>query len=403
VIAAAVMPTLVDGPTGSTARLVVVELAPLGVLGAVTGSLGAVLAVGGRFAPAVAVMTIEPVLKSVLTLLAGDAIGINALIIGNVAGSALAALALWWTLVRNGVRLVPTVAFRSTFVRSVVGVSVPLVVSQSVLQANPLVDRAMAGSLGGGSVTALEIGLRICLIPTSLLTGLMITPITATWAERRMREGWPEVRRSVSRALAAILAFSPFIVGVGLVLRRELVGFAYQGGAYSQHALHETVQVFAMTLLALPAQLVVVVVATLFVIERATVVPMLIGVANVVLNVGLNFMLRPVLGVAGIALSTTVTVVLLSIAYVVLAHRRWQPFGLSVHVERVALGLAGAVAATGCCYAVRSALPMAESRVAMFTAASTGVACGGAVYAAVLRGGGLASAWPSRRDARRHR
>jgi peptidoglycan biosynthesis protein MviN/MurJ (putative lipid II flippase) len=63
--AALVLPLLVGGGEhfASQTRITILELAPLGVLGALTGVLGAVLAVRRIFAPQVAVMAIEPVIK----------------------------------------------------------------------------------------------------------------------------------------------------------------------------------------------------------------------------------------------------------------------------------------------------------------------------------------------------
>lgn len=384
VVAEAVVPLIVAGKTGDTARLVMLELAPLGVLGALTGALGAVLAVRRVFAPAVAVMTIEPVLKTILTLTLGHRIGINALVIGNVVGSAAAAVALWFWLGRVGVRLRFGWGTDTAFVRSVFLISAPLLVSQSVLQTNPIVDRTMASNLGAGSVTALEIGLRICLVPTALVTGLMITPITATWAERRLQGGWLELRRSVARAIAGIATFIPPVVVVGVLLRHEIVRLAYQGGAYSPHALSETTRVFGVTLFALPLQLIVVVLSTLFIVERRTVFPMLIGIANVVLNVGLNFALRPLLGVAGIALSTTLTIAILAAVYAIAAQRRWQAIDLRGHGSAIAFAALSTIAIAAVAFGLLRALPTATSRAQALLSIVSVAGVGFALHAVVV-------------------
>src|SRR5439155_820209 len=60
-----------------------------------------------------------------------------------------------------------------------------------------------------------------------------------------------------------------------------------------------------------------------------SVLPMKIGIANVLLNVGLNLALRPVLGVAGIALSTTLTFMLLVGVSALVAQRRWRAIDIA--------------------------------------------------------------------------
>jgi putative peptidoglycan lipid II flippase len=332
-IAELVLPLAVGGETGSMSRVVLLELAPLGVLGPLTGALGAILAARGLFALPVLVMAIEPLLKAVLTLAFGHVIGITALIIGNLVGSATAAGLLWWRIGRIRLRVRVRTQFNTPFVRGVVVLTLPLIVSASILQTNPVVDRVMAGDVGAGSVTALELGLRLCFIPTALATSLLIGPLTATWAERKLAGGWAALRPSVAHAIIAIATFVLPLVVVGVVLRSDLVSLVYQGGAYSSHALGQTTSVFGIILLSLPAEVLVVVLVTLFVIEKDTIFPMLIGITNVVLNVVLNFALRPSLGVEGIALSTTLTVSLLGGVYALVAHRRWGIFALDGRVR----------------------------------------------------------------------
>jgi putative peptidoglycan lipid II flippase len=356
------MPGLVNADTGRSVRWVMLELAPFGVSGAMVGAIGAVLAVRRSFVPAAAVMTIEPILKSILVVVFGSRIGINALVLGNVAGSLLTVGALWWWLQRAGVRLRVGRIHDRSFVAGVFVVGAPLLVSQSVLQTNPIVDRSMAGALSPGSVTALEIGLRICLVPTALLTGLMISPITATWAERKLRGGWPALQRSLSQAIVGIVTIAPPIVVIGLVLRGEIVRVAYQGGAYSHSALTHTISVFGMTLLVLPAQLLAMAISSVFIVEGKTLFPMLIGIANLLLNVALNFAFRPIWGVAGIALSTTVTVTLLTLVYALEAHRRWSLFRLRPYISRLALSLVATCASGGLALLVRGALPDGSTR-----------------------------------------
>lgn len=298
-----------------------IELAPLGVFGALTGALGAILAVQRRFIWPVAVMAIEPLLKTVLTVTVGRRIGINALIIGNLVGSAAACGVLMFVAYRAGLRLRsdrPDMRFLAALGK----MSLPLVVAQSVLQVNPLIDRTMATALGRGEVTTLELGLRLFVVPTTLLTSTLIGPITATWAARFRDGGWPALAASARRATLVALIVAPPLVALGLLLRHDLIAVVYGGGAYSS-SVAATASVFGMLLLGLPAQVLVVSYAAMFVVRGATSFPMVIAGANVILNVCLNFVLRPVFGVAGIALSTALTFSILVVAYAVRAHRRW--------------------------------------------------------------------------------
>jgi putative peptidoglycan lipid II flippase len=355
------LPALASGRLLDLTRLVLLELAPYGVFGAVTGFLSAVLAVRGKFAAPVLVMIFEPVVKIVFTIVFGHAIGIQALIVGNLLGAALAVGALLMVLRRDGITL-GFGRFNTPFVRATARLSLPLIVSMSVLQVNPVVDRAMATGLGAGSVAALSLGLKLFGVPAGLLTGLLAGPITATWAARHASHGWPALQKSATRAVASTVALVPPLVIIGFVLRHELVDFLFAGRAYSGKALADTAAVFGMILFALPAQALIVVFSTLFIVRKNTVFPMKVAFGNVVLNVILNIPLRGLLGVGGIALSTTLTYTLVLAVYAGAAHRRWGPLFVG-DVRRLVLRGALTTAVTaGAAVAAAWALPIAGSR-----------------------------------------
>jgi peptidoglycan biosynthesis protein MviN/MurJ (putative lipid II flippase) len=242
----------------------------------------------------------------------------------------------------------------------------------------------MAADVGRGSVTALELGLRLFIVPTTLLTATLVSPLTATWAARRLNAGWPALQESVGRILTVLSMTLPPILVLGFLLRHELVSIIYHGGAYQAKALHGTTQVFGVLLLGLPAQICAITLATLFVVYRETVFNMKIGIANVLLNVLLNWALRPSLGVTGIALSTTVTLTLLAGVYIVGVRRRWG--GLLPGIARGAVTrvAASAVATTLVGLAVLRLLPSSSSRAGLFLIVAVVVTAGLAAHGLVM-------------------
>ena len=333
-------------------RADLIALAPLPVLGSLTGALGAIQTVRGRVVPAVAVLAFEPSAKTVAVVALGPSLGAASLILGQLAGAALAPLTLWAMLRRDGVRLRPSRTVLPPFVRDVARLSAPLIISQAVLQANPIVDRTMAVPLGTGSVTQLELGARLFFGATALIGGALIGPITGTWSATLVHEGWDAVRAGVMRAVVVVLVAVPPVITLGMALRQPVIGLVYGGGAYSDAALRVTADVFGMLMLGLPASVLIIVFSALFVARRSTVFPMVIGMCNVVLNVVFNLALRPLLGAPGIALSTSLTMTVLVVPYAVSATRRWDlrlrealPTAARAAMAGAAIALAAAVLA----------------------------------------------------------
>ena len=383
-LAFAVAPLVLrDDPTLlSNARLTMVELSPLAVFGATTGALGAILAVRKSFAPAVAVMIFDPLLRTCFTLAFGRSIGIQALIVANLVGSGTAVAVLWAMVRRSGLPLKLVSPGRTPFVRSVVAVSAPLIISSSVLEINPVVDRAMAGYLGAGSVTALELGVR--LVPAGLFVALVAAPLVATWAARKVERGWPAIQESMGQALLSTATIVLPLVAIGIILRDQLVTLAFQGGAYSQQDADETSAVFGMALLGLPCIVVTLLFSTLFIVQKETMVPMKLGFLNVVVNLGLNFAFRPLFGVAGIAFSTSLTYAIINVIQVIATRRRWGHF-LPSSWMRPFVAVFGAVAVASVVAALLlEYLPSGASRLEALGVAAVVSGAGLLAYAAAL-------------------
>jgi putative peptidoglycan lipid II flippase len=347
-----VLPTLAGGNAhlASLTREYMIELLPYATTGAILGVFGAILAVRGEFVLPALVLGCEPLLKCALVIFV-PGLGAQGLVIGSLVGNFIAAYVLWHVIRRRGIGI-RMVDFRSSFlVRTVVTVTIPLAVGATVLQFNPLIDRSMAAGLGSGNVTAMELGVRLFSAPAGLLGAILIAPVAATWSARLESDGWQPVARSFARVVGAIVVLVPPMVVAAFFVRHDLVGFVYSSHAYSPQAVARTADVFGVLLFGLVPEILFVPLAALFVIQRETVFPMKVAIANGTLNAVLDLILRGPLGVAGIALSTTVTYNILAAAYFWEARRRWGSLQLRTIVRAAtvsgvscaAIFLAGAI------------------------------------------------------------
>jgi putative peptidoglycan lipid II flippase len=323
-------------------RQYMIELSPYAVSGAVLGALTAILAVKGMFAIPALMLGSEAVLKVALVLLFPQ-LGAQALVIGSLAGNLLAVLVLWELVRRRGIELRLAGFWASPMVRGVIKLTGPLLVAHTVLQFNPLIDRATAAALGAGNVTAVEFGARLYGAATTLLATTLVAPLATTWSARLATDGWAPVWRSFSRVVVAVVLLVPPLAIAGFLVRRDLIALIYQSHAYSGVAVSRTADVFGLLLLGLAAEILIVPLATLFVIRGDSVFPMKIALANVVLNTVLDLALRGPYGVGGIAASTALTYTILCAAYFMEAHRRWGSIDLRIVCRPMAVSSASCI------------------------------------------------------------
>jgi putative peptidoglycan lipid II flippase len=371
----AVIPAAAAGPkhlVGLT-RQYLVELAPYAVSGAVEGTLAAILAVRGTFALPALLVGSEAVLKGLLVLLV-PGLGAQALVLGSLVGNLATVLALWQLVRRRGISL-RFVGFRlSPLVRSVLVLAGPLAVGQTVLQLNPLIDRTAAAGLGPGNVTAFELGMRLYGAPAGLVAAILISPLAATWSAQLSTDGWPAVRMSYSRVIAAVTIIVPPLAVSGFLVRHDIVAFVYQSHAYTAVAVSRTADVLGLLFFCLTPAVFFVPLATIFVIRGDSIFPMKVALANAVLNASLDWALRVPFGIAGIAASTAITYAILCAVYFFEAHRRWGSLGLRSVLRPAAVSAASCLAIVTCCVPLVGLSHLGHSRTQQITAAGLVVA-----------------------------
>ncbi len=332
----------------SLAREYLIELAPYAVSGAMEGALAAILAVNGMFALPALLVGCETVLKAVLVLLF-PGLGAQALVVGSLVGNIANVMALWQLVRHRGVAL-RFVGFRlSPLVRSVLALAGPLAVGATVLQLNPLIDRTAAAGLGSGNITAFELGVRLYGAPAGLLAAMLIAPLAATWSARLASDGWPAVRYSYSRVVTVVAIIVPPLAVTGFLVRHDIVAFVYGSHAYTALDVSRTADVLGLLFFSLTPEVLIVPLATIFVIRGDSIFPMKVALANAVLNASLDLALRVPFGVAGIAASTALTYAILCAVYFFEAHRRWGSLGLRTALRPAAVSLASCVAIVACC------------------------------------------------------
>lgn len=332
----------------SLTREYLIELAPYAVSGAMEGTLAAILAVNGMFAVPALLVGCETVLKAVLVLTL-PGLGAQALVLGSLAGNLICVMALWQLVRHQGVALRFVGFWRSPLVRNVLALAGPLAVGATVLQLNPLIDRTAAAGLGSGNVTAFELGTRLYGAPAALLAAMLISPLAATWSAQLTRDGWPAVRHSYSRVVTGVVIIAPPLAVTGFLVRHDVVAFVYQSHAYTALDVSRTADVLGLLFFSLTPEVLIVPLATIFVIRGDSIFPMKVALVNAVLNASLDIALRVPFGVAGIAASTALTYGTLCAVYFFEAHKRWGPLGLRAAARPAVVSGASCVAIVASC------------------------------------------------------
>ncbi|WP_086617479.1 murein biosynthesis integral membrane protein MurJ [Erythrobacter tepidarius] len=230
------------------------------------------------------------------------ATGVGLAIAVSVSGL-LQLLWLYWFMRRAGFRI-PRQRPRITSRVKAMGVLiVPAVFGAGVYQISRFIDLAFIRGLPDGSLTYMAMADRWNQLPLGIIgiaLGTAILPALSRYISRN--EDGEAVRLQSNAIELAMLLTLPCAVAL------SITGFAFvkafmEGQAFTAEDARTTGMVTSALVVGLPAYVLVKVLTPNFFARRDTMTPVYTAGASLVVTVGLNFVLVPLLGVVGLALA----------------------------------------------------------------------------------------------------
>ena len=305
----AVLPLMTSGFTTEkyalTRKLFFILLPALVVCGLST-TWSAVLNAGQKFALAALTPAITPIVTIVTIFALGAWWGIYAVAAGTITGMALEAGLLGTGLRRRGYTLLPRWSGFDAPVKEVIGQCSPMAAGAVLMSSSLLIDQSMAAMLGPGSVASLNYGNKIVGLILSIGSLALGTAVLPYFSRMVTANDWAGTRHTLRTYRRLVLLVS-FPVTVGLAWASyPLVRILFERGNFT---LKDTQAVSIVTVcfaLQIPFYLTGIMgVRLLNALGKGRSIMMICAV-NMIANVTGNWVLMQSMGVAGIALSTSV-------------------------------------------------------------------------------------------------
>ncbi len=257
------------------------------------------------FLPALA-----PVVYNLAIILAAlflaPTMGVQALVVGVVAGAAAHLLIQVPGLVRYGARWSPGLSLRDPGVREVIRLMGPRVLGLAVVQINFMVNVFLASHLLPGSISALNYAWLIMLLPQGIFAIAIATAAFPTFAQQAARGERQAMRETLGGIFALLLFLTVPAAVLLLLLRVPLVTLLLQRGAFDAADTALTSYVLAFFALGLVGHAVVEIAARGFYALKDTMTPVLVGLAAMTANIALSVILVRPLAVGGLALANSI-------------------------------------------------------------------------------------------------
>jgi putative peptidoglycan lipid II flippase len=291
----------------------------------ISGMLGSILNAHERFLLAALTPAFMSVLSIAFLVAAADHWGISALAIGLTTGYAAELLVLAWSVrARHLVALPRWVSWRDPDVQRVLGQYAPLVIGGAVMSSSPLIDQAMAASLGSGSVAQLAYGSKIVAAGLGIGGTVVSTAIFPHFSRMVASRDWSGLRHT-------LLTYTrlAFVAGVAVVLlivtfSQPLVRVIFERGHFLASDTHVVARVQALYAVQIPFYVLGILGVQLLHAISANRVLMWVSIGNFFTNIVGNYVFMKVWGVAGIAFATSLVYFL---SMIVLLTAVWKRLG----------------------------------------------------------------------------
>ncbi len=320
----------------------------------------------------------------------GPVWGVRGLAAGVVAGALAHLLIQLPGLAHFGVRYLPTFAVRSDGLRQVARLMGPRMLGLAAVQFNFVWDTILASWLTAGSLAGLDYGRRLMLLPQGIIAQSVAAAAFPTFSALAAAEAWDDLQRAFIATVRGVLFLAvPAMIGL-LVLGRPIIQVLYQRNAFDEQSTRAVAAALTFYTLGLVSHSVVEILTRAFYALKNTKIPVLVGIASMLINVVLSWVLMNVFARqgwaahGGIALASAIAVTVEMVW--LMAQLRRLPGTLTLRplaVPALKITAAGTVMALAL-----ATLTAQMAAVSPWVLAPVGIVVGGAVYfaaAMVLR------------------
>lgn len=245
----------------------------------------------------------------VLMILLSDRIGINALVLAYILGNIGQTILLgWWC--KDIYRFRPNLHLKDENVKNLILLSLPLLLSNLFLQLNRIVDKMICSLLGEGIASSYTYAYTLEQFVTATLTATASLVLLSHFAIYVSEGDTPMVIKTFKNAISTLLLLLCPIAVVTIVCSMDIVSVVYLRGNFDHNAAISTASALIGFGVGFPLVAVREMYIRLHFSYQDTKRPMVANVATVCLNMVMSITLSRFIGVLGITLATSLSILL---------------------------------------------------------------------------------------------
>ncbi len=276
---------------------------------AIQSIFAAVLNANDSFAPNNYYGLLYNPLAILFVLLFGQKWGINALVLAFFVANTLQTFLLY-LLSRKHFRFIPSFSLKDGHVRLLIHLSLPLLLSNVFIQLNVIIDKSICSSLGEGAASNYSYANTLEQFVTATITATMSLILLSKYATYVAKGDTPMVVKTFKNSIEGMVLLLAPITAVVMVQATDIVEIVYLRGEFDQTAAAIT----AKALIGFAPGLALVAIREMYIrlhfSYQDTKNPMIASGVACLINGILSLILARFVGVFGVSLATSLSVIL---------------------------------------------------------------------------------------------
>ncbi|MHC0551709.1 murein biosynthesis integral membrane protein MurJ [Salinicoccus sp. CNSTN-B1] len=183
----------------------------------------------------------------------------------------------------------------------------PVILGSGVGQLNRLIDRSLASWISIGGISSINYASTLNVSFLGIFVSSFVTVFYPDISKKAARGDMAGLKHTLNQTILGVLTLIiPATIGA-MIFAEPIVRFLFDRGAFDETAVTLTTSAFFFYSLGLAGTGVNLILTRTFYALQDTKTPMLNSTIGVSINIALNFLLAPILGIGGLALATSLS------------------------------------------------------------------------------------------------
>lgn len=258
--------------------------------------------------------------------------GIKGLMFFSVIGTFSTFLIQLPELKSSGYTYENNIDFKDTYIKKMLFLSLPAFISVAINDLNVIIDKRIASKLAVGSVSALNYANKLNTLILGLFIAAITTVIFPSFSEYASKNDTKRLKEILSTGVNIVLIITiPATIGM-MVLNYPIVKIAFERGQFDNLATQMTSNALLFYSIGLVFSSLRLIYEKVFFSLQNTRTPMITGGLAVLFNIILNLILVKKLGHGGLALATSLSIILSTIILIYFLRKTIGPLGLKQNI-----------------------------------------------------------------------